>query len=327
MSPIEGVTDRVRLPRLGKIRLGVKVQGDKSPYPKAVNYFVCPPEVQAVHGEKPKELPIMFPTEEPEQWASQYYRAYSQTRGLVCKGDGRTANALVDSRTGEIATRESKETELREVTCDPDTCPLYEKKGCRAIMNLQFMLPDVPGLGVWQLDTSSWNSIRNINSAITLIKSALGRISMIPLQLKVEPIEVSPDGMKKTVYVINLHAPYTLTDIIKQLQQLPPGKFLLPTPDIERPDDLIPDEMAVDSQAAQGGVEQSVGVDWSRLMRVAAKMGLGSTSLVCRALEVRVPGEYQGDTEAALEKCFSWARVAGKQEVLGVADWREVEVK
>jgi hypothetical protein len=61
---IKGVTDVVRLPRLEKVRLGIKVQGDKNPYPRPVDYFVCPPEVQKVYTEKPRELRIMFPTED-----------------------------------------------------------------------------------------------------------------------------------------------------------------------------------------------------------------------------------------------------------------------
>ena len=71
MSPIKGISDRPRLPRLGKIRLGIKVEEEgKKPYPRAVDYFVCPPEVQAVLGEKPRSLPIAFPTDDPDQWAS-----------------------------------------------------------------------------------------------------------------------------------------------------------------------------------------------------------------------------------------------------------------
>ena len=44
MAPIEGVTDRSRLPRLGKMRLGIKVEQERTAsYPRAVDYFayVC----------------------------------------------------------------------------------------------------------------------------------------------------------------------------------------------------------------------------------------------------------------------------------------------
>ncbi len=240
---IKGVTNQVRLPRLGKIRLGIKVVGDKSAYPKAVDYFVCPPEVEKVFGEKPKELRVMFPTEDPAQWASQFYRCYSSTRGLICKGDGEKALAMVNSKTGEIAAKDAKETELREVPCDPEKCAKFQAKACKPVMNLQFLLPEVIGLGIWQLDTSSYNSIRNVNSAVQLYKGILGRISLLPLTLRVAPQEAQVEGKKKNIFVLHLEANYTLAEIVGKLQGLPIGQALLPEPDQEAPDDLFPTEI------------------------------------------------------------------------------------
>ena len=61
-TTIEGLSDRFRLPRMGKIRLGIKKKSEKSgkEYPSAVDYFVCPPEVIAVYGDNPRDLkPLM----------------------------------------------------------------------------------------------------------------------------------------------------------------------------------------------------------------------------------------------------------------------------
>ncbi|MDZ4230392.1 MAG: hypothetical protein U1B77_01075, partial [Dehalococcoidales bacterium] len=97
MSPIANLSNIIRMPRLGKIHLGIVVETPgKRPRPKATDYFVCPTEVEEVLGEKPKELPIMFPTEDPEQFAQQWYRAYSRSQGLVCIGDGVTSKRKVD---------------------------------------------------------------------------------------------------------------------------------------------------------------------------------------------------------------------------------------
>ena len=88
--PIKNLTESRRLPRLGKIHLGIKKTSQKTgkEYPSATNYFVVPPEVAEIVGEKPTELPILFPVEDDEKFASQYYRSYSMSRGLVCRGDG-----------------------------------------------------------------------------------------------------------------------------------------------------------------------------------------------------------------------------------------------
>jgi len=241
---IKGVSDVVRLPRLGKIRLGVKKETDNGTlYPSSTDYFVCPAEVRKVFGEKPKELRIMFPTNDQAQWASQYLRCYSASRGLICRGDGETAIARVDIKTGEIATRDAADTELREVSCSPDNCSYYQRSQCRRVMNLQFLLPDCPGFGVYQLDTSSFHSIVNINSSLELIRGICGRLSMIPLSLKLVEQEVQPQGRRKTVRVLSLTAPYTLAEIQKYAQ-IPPGQtLLLPPPDSEAPDDLFPNDV------------------------------------------------------------------------------------
>ncbi len=244
--PIKGVSELVRLPRLGKIKLGDKVQDDpkaKAPYPRALDHFNCPEEVKRIYGEKPRELKIMFPTEDDSQWAQQWLRCYSASRRLLCRGDGEAAIARVDRATGEIAARDARDTELREISCNPDTCPYFRKKQCRMVMNLQFLLPDVPGFGVWQINTSSFHSIRNINSNTKFIRGIAGRISMLPLLLKIEPQEVQPEGVKKHVYVLTLTAPYSLVEIQRYAQASPGQVLLLPPPDTEAPEDLFPQEV------------------------------------------------------------------------------------
>lgn len=240
--PIKGISDQLRLPRLGKIRLGIMVENDREPYPQPVDYFVCPESVQKVFGEKPRELPIMFPSEDDEKWASQFYRCYSRSRGLVCKGDGQTASAMVDKYTGHLAHKYSHRTEIKEIHCNPDCCPAYGNGRCRRVMNLQFLLPDVPGLGIWQLDSSSYHSISNVNSGIMLVKSLCGHIAMIPLVLRVVSQLAHPNGVGKTVYVLSLDTVGTLAGLIQAGQQSS-RKVSLPDSDDEAPDDLFPGEV------------------------------------------------------------------------------------
>jgi hypothetical protein len=242
--PIEGVSDVVRIPRLGKIHLGVKgySESKQKEYPKATDYFVVPEEIKAVHGEKPTELDIMFPVEDPNLFAQQWLRAYSLTQGLICIGDGVNARRKVDLQTGAIADHETKQWEWREITCNAQECPEYQTKRCRRVMNLQFLLPKVPGLGVWQIDTSSFYSIVNINSMIKMLKGVLGRCSMVPLTLALGPVDVSPLGQtKKTVYIMHIKKNLKLAELA-QVAQLPPAKVLIPEPETEQPpEDLFPE--------------------------------------------------------------------------------------
>ena len=332
MSPIKNLTERKRMPRLGKIHLGVKKVNDKGvEYPCAVDYFVCPPDVQAVFGEKPKELRILIPVEDEEKWASQYYRLYSRTRGLICKGDGEKAMRLVDTKTGDLTWKDdAKEVTMKDVICEGRKCPDYGKK-CKEIMNLQFLLPEVPGLGVWQIDTGSINSILNINSGADFIRRLYGRISLIPLLLTVEPQEVkTPDGKKKTVWVLNLRTRETLGDLM-QLSQLKTAELLalpepeepeLPVPDDETPELIIPQNQEPkkeeSQQASSKGLDQQLASQIQNLVPAgpgASKKGQG------------LPPEFKTPSEFAnwwMAKGFTWIEIQAALGIKTLADIRDI---
>jgi len=241
------------MPRLGKIRLGLKVQPDQgNPYPRATDFFVVPDEIKEFLEDKPKKLDIMFPTEEVDKFAQQWLRCYSLTQGLVCKGNGRVATRKMDVETGDIAHSTTQEWVFRaDWGCDPETCEQYQEKQCRRVMNLLFMMPNVPGFGCWQLDTTSFYSIVNINSCIDLIRTICGRISFIPLILSLEPIEVSPPGItKKTVRVLTIRSDAKLADI-QRLGTVPRERITMPSmAEEEAPEDLFPEQKLVEAEAA-----------------------------------------------------------------------------
>lgn len=221
---IYGLTEVVRIPRLGKIHLGVKALNDRGvEYPKATDYFVCDdPRFTAVYGAKPKTLDIRFPLEDPTTFSSQFYKSYTRGRGLVCKGDGKfcTRMVYVDAMARKSdhtpAGRDDtgkRETVWIDMMCDGKECPIYKANKCRELMMLQFMLPRVEGFGIWQIDTGSINSILNINNAVRLIQGIGGRVRMVPLTLSLVPQEVVAEGRKKNVYVLRL-------DIAVKLEEL-----------------------------------------------------------------------------------------------------------
>ena len=245
MSPIKGLSNKVQIPRLGKIRLGIKkTNGNGVEYPVATDYFVLPKEhpqhgaLVELFGEQPKELRILIPLEDEDKWCSQYYRCYSKSRGLICKGDGVNAIRMVGKGTNDLAWKDCKEVEMKDIECKGTDCEHYKLKRCNEILNLQFMIPEVPGLGVWQIDSTSINSIKNINSMSALIKSIYRKIAMIPLSLTLEPREVNnpESGKKKTVYLLNLRTNNKLADLAIAARHQE-EQFLLPVGDVEPPDD------------------------------------------------------------------------------------------
>jgi len=214
--PIKGLTEQLRLPRLGKIRLGEKRLSKKGvEYPVALDYFVVPEEVKAIYGDKPRQLDIMFPADDENIIFPQHYKRYGKQKGLICKGDG------------EEATRMTDEGRMEEIACPGKDCKYFQKGECKAIGNLQVWLWKVPGLGVYQIDTSSINSILNINGGIRTIKGIFGRIRWIPLVLKVEMQEAHPlveqngrtQRIATTIPVMSITAQVSVEQLIRHVRE------------------------------------------------------------------------------------------------------------
>lgn len=55
--------------------------------------------------------------------------------------------------------------------CDPDKCPEYQSGECKFGGYIQFLIPGIPGIGVWKLRTNSWYSLVAIKSALELVSS------------------------------------------------------------------------------------------------------------------------------------------------------------
>jgi hypothetical protein len=234
--------------------MGIKVKSDKGiEHPQKTDHFVVTSEVAKIYGDKPKVLDIVIPVEDEEKWSPQWYKLYSRTQGLVCKGDGVIASRLIDTATGDRAHRDTEQAVRREWTCQGRKCPDYiAKDACKEVMSLQFILYKVPGMGIWQIDTSSVNSIININSCADYIRAMFGKVSWIPLQLTIEPKEVqNPEsGKRQTVYVLNLRNNLTLLEMVettKQFQaQLPMNtRLMLPQADDT---EIDANELAEDGQ-------------------------------------------------------------------------------
>jgi hypothetical protein len=245
--PIKGFSDVRRIPRVGKIHLGVRKTNDNGKeYPTAVDYFVVKPDASTskaaakafhdVYGDKPQEITIAFPSNDPEQFFPQWLSSYRGGNGryeLYCQGDG------------EVARRSDGEGGKVQIQCLYRDCPLYQEGKCKELGRLQFFLPDVPGIGVWQIDTTSFHTTVNLNGSIQMIRALTGgRIAMIPLKLRIVPKVVNPDGKSKTVYVLTLGIDdLRLTDFLKQTPLLAAS-----TPNVEPiPPDELPEDLFIEA--------------------------------------------------------------------------------
>ena len=227
-TSIKDISDRRRLPRLGKIRLGIKMVSQKTgkEFPRETEYFVCPPEVQKHFGEKPKELPIMFPIEDREIVFPQAYKFYGKSKGLKCIGNG------------EEALRTNEKGEFEEIACP---CDFLEKKKCQRRGHLMVVIPKVSLGGVYQIDVGSYHSIVDINSGIEYVKEQVKRFSWVPLILKRLPKETFEGDARNIHHTLHVHLPEDMSiAMINMLREdteriLEGPRYALPVPIDENP--------------------------------------------------------------------------------------------
>lgn len=246
---IKGLSEIKRLPRLGKIRLGIKVPtGNGKERPKEVDYFILDPatpneeerqrmiqEFHKLYGEKPKRFDFMLPTGNPDIDFPQFYKRYGSSASLKCKGDGETAICSDPKFTEELEVIEDKPNP--KVKCAGKECPYYKAKECSEVGTLNVLIPQLPGVGVWQINTGSYHSIVNLNSCMGYVKAVCGRCHMIPLTLerhKHETVFKDSKGnqAKSNHYILHITGDFRLADIQK-VANIAPEKVLLDLPDVD----------------------------------------------------------------------------------------------
>jgi len=191
-TKIKELSERRRLPRLGKIRLGVKLTSAKSQkeYPKETEFFVVPPEVARIYGERPTSLDVMVPINDPEVVFPQAYKWFGGQRGLKCIGGGETALRLKEETQG-----------LGEIPCP---CERLVSGDCQKRAHFMVILPRINMGGVYQIDIGSYNSIVDINSGLDYVQALVGRFAMVPLKLIRAPKETHWGGQKQMHYTLQL---------------------------------------------------------------------------------------------------------------------------
>jgi len=251
---IKGLSEIRRLPRLGKIRLGIKKRNaEGKEYPAEVDYFVFDPktpspeenerlkqEFEKLYGKEPKQINIMFPVADPTVFFAQDYKRYGSSTSLQCKGDGVEAVCASEEFAKDLEIIGRSEMGNPKVRCLGRDCPYYKNKKCGEIGILQFLLPEMPGMGIWQIATGSYHSIVNVNSCLEYIRGICGRVHMIPLLLERRAQETAHEGKKRTHYILHINMDFRLADL-QRLATIDPTKIMLqlPEPEVEKEDVLF----------------------------------------------------------------------------------------
>ena len=219
-GPVGNVEGLDRLPRLGKIRLGIKKKSAKTgrEYPAETDHFVCPQEVEDAFGKNPTVLRGMFPSNDPTEVYQEKLAMYGQTTGLKCHGDGTTA--LRRNEAGEWVSQK----------CPCDFLKTKENPGgsCTPQGHLKVMLPEVTrGMwGYYQITTHSVYARGGILGSLKHMLAMIGRVGFVPVKLFREPQEIAYEGKKKVHYILKFEPDLTTPQIAEMRSK--PDLLVLP---------------------------------------------------------------------------------------------------
>jgi hypothetical protein len=242
---IKGLSEIRRLPRLGKIRLGIKKVTDKGvEYPAEIDYFKLDPKTpselenknlieafEKLYGAKPKQIKIMFPLPDPSVFFPQFYKRYANGV-LRCRGDGEEAVCISKEFAANLKTIGDAELGGVRVECQGKNCPYYQQKKCSESAALSVLIPELKGAGVWEIITGSFHSIVNINSCLEYIRAICGRVHMIPLTLERREQDIAYEGKKSKHYILHVNMDFSLADL-QRFALIDPTKSMLELPKIE----------------------------------------------------------------------------------------------
>jgi hypothetical protein len=216
--------------RIGYIKIGDK--GGKSGSPRKFDHFeirstektadgdlVPDDAMMARLGERPTSLKIRLPFNDIDMVFNSTL-AYYRGRNRFCWGDGETAQRLTITQNGEHP---------RFGPAAPfgpcgETCPDFVARRCKPLASLQVILEEQQQIGgAYLFKTTSWNSIRNIMTALTAIKAqAGGLLAWVPLTMKLVPQVVQPKdgGTANTAYIVQIvfeGSPQQLLTTVREL--------------------------------------------------------------------------------------------------------------
>lgn len=158
------------------------------------------------------ELPCMLPAQEVSQW----YELWN-AGGCARRCDGQTVTLSVN---GNVDTQ--------ECVCDPD------QRECKLVTRLSVILQELPGVGVWRLETHGYYAATELPAAAEILVGLARRGAFPPAFLAIEERVVKRDGATKKfpVPVIRIAQPLVtlMTGEVVSTPALPAPSRALPEP-------------------------------------------------------------------------------------------------
>jgi hypothetical protein len=207
-----------RLAEIGKLKIGCKgqkrlsKQGKEYRLPQKLDHFVATKltkdksdnfitdeVIMGKIGKNCREIDMILCYDSIEKDFLNSLALYAG-RKCICRGDGETAIQQQKIPDGKGGFKKDKKgydlREPKEVKCAEDGCLFLVNKQCKPNGILSMILPDSGYIGgVHKIRTTSWNSIRNILSSLSVIASQTGgKLAGIPLKLQIIKMPTEEHG-------------------------------------------------------------------------------------------------------------------------------------
>lgn len=92
--------------------------------------------------------------------------------------------------------------------CDPEKRQAGDDpKTCKVVTRVSFMLPDVPGLGVWRIDSHGWNAAVELPGTLEVLAEAAREMRFIPAVLAVQNRTKKVNGQTRRFVVPVIELP------------------------------------------------------------------------------------------------------------------------
>lgn len=154
------------------------------------------------------------------------------------------------------------DTNVNVVTDEPCSCD-QDNPVCKPTTRLNVMLPDLPDVGVWRLETHGWNAATELPGTIQLIQAAAQGGAYLSGALRIEARSAKRDGKTSRFVVPVIDLDVSVRELASGASQA--GELVAPRPALPAP---APPELPGDPRFT--GVDQvDVDAAWAGLVRRA----------------------------------------------------------
>jgi hypothetical protein len=205
---------RIKLPEVGKIKVGEKHEGEN--FPRSLDYFRptgdYAPLFWEAYGEKPNLL--VFPSNDAHECCYERFELRDGAKRYA-EGDGETFEAWSDKEKAYVTVTKTEYPNIMEMLANK------AKSEWKPRLTLRFMLLKLRHvMGVWSLSShGEASSIPEIISTWDMVQEKAGRVAGIPFDLSVSKVTSQKPGSKSSYPVIKLvpNLGVTQLEMVKQL--------------------------------------------------------------------------------------------------------------